>query len=204
MASHVNRSPPRPLTDRDAVARGADATAGSGTSAGADTTDSTTESAAAEDTTAGVADTSIAGDAERAGDGKDVAGEGAPATASGVESPPPADGAEVDGDWLFTPARTDVRGATDPAPRRGADAEAPPVLPEPDASESEGSVRPGRRVGAPARVDELVEAEPSDGEPDPAEPPEPVVSAKAIGIAARPEPTPRATASAPTRPTYKA
>lgn len=35
----------------------------------------------------------------------------------------------------------------------------------------------------------------------PVEPPEPVVSAKAIGNEARPEPTPRATANAPTRPT---
>lgn len=69
---------------------------------------------------------------------------------------------------------------------------------------SEGLVRPGRRVGALARVEELFEAEPSDGEPEPADPPEPVVSAKAIGIAARPDPTPRATARAPTRPTYKA
>lgn len=36
---------------------------------------------------------------------------------------------------------------------------------------------------------------------DPDEPPEPVVSAKATGIAATAEPTPNATANAPTRPT---
>jgi hypothetical protein len=36
---------------------------------------------------------------------------------------------------------------------------------------------------------------------DPVDPPEPVVSANANGIAAAAEPTPKATANAPTRPT---
>jgi len=40
--------------------------------------------------------------------------------------------------------------------------------------------------------------------PDPVEPPEPVRSAKASGIATAAEPTPRATANAPTRPTNRA
>lgn len=40
----------------------------------------------------------------------------------------------------------------------------------------------------------------SDDEPEPVEPADPVVSAKALGIAAIPAPTPRAKASAPTRP----
>lgn len=49
-------------------------------------------------------------------------------------------------------------------------------------------------------ADALVDVEPS-GDPDPAAPPEPVRSAKAVGIAETAEPMPRATASAPTRPT---
>ena len=39
---------------------------------------------------------------------------------------------------------------------------------------------------------------------EPAEPPEPVVSATATGTDAIAEPTPNATANAPTRPTYRA
>jgi len=39
---------------------------------------------------------------------------------------------------------------------------------------------------------------------EPVEPPEPVVSAKAIGTDATAAPTPNATANAPTRPTYRA
>ena len=62
--------------------------------------------------------------------------------------------------------------------------------------------RPDRRAGAPALVDDSVLAEDDDSEP--VDPAEPVVSANANGIAASPDPTPRATANAPTRPTYLA
>ncbi|MGB6106566.1 MAG: hypothetical protein WBF86_01895, partial [Mycobacterium sp.] len=41
-------------------------------------------------------------------------------------------------------------------------------------------------------------------EPDPVDPPDPVVSANATGTAAIAEPTPNATANAPTRPTHRA
>ncbi|MGV1005194.1 MAG: hypothetical protein ACOYEV_10630 [Candidatus Nanopelagicales bacterium] len=61
--------------------------------------------------------------------------------------------------------------------------------------------RTGPRVGV------LVVAADTDGESDaaePVDPPEPVVSANAIGTAAIAEPTPNATANAPTRPTYRA
>jgi hypothetical protein len=56
----------------------------------------------------------------------------------------------------------------------------------------------------------LVDSEEADpdaaesAELDPAEPPEPVVSANATGTDATAEPTPNATANAPTRPTYRA
>lgn len=50
------------------------------------------------------------------------------------------------------------------------------------------------------------ELEPSDGADElvPVEPSEPVVSANAIGMDATAAPTPKATANAPTRPTYRA
>jgi hypothetical protein len=56
----------------------------------------------------------------------------------------------------------------------------------------------------------LVESDEADpdaaesAELDPVEPAEPVVSAKATGTDATAEPTPNATANAPTRPTYRA
>jgi hypothetical protein len=60
--------------------------------------------------------------------------------------------------------------------------------------------RPDRRAGAPALVDDPAVAVDDDSEP--VDPADPVVSANATGIAAIPDPTPRATANAPTRPTY--
>jgi len=56
------------------------------------------------------------------------------------------------------------------------------------------------------RLGALVDSAPADEESEafaPVEPAEPVVSAKAIGIDPIAEPTPNATASAPTRPTYR-
>jgi hypothetical protein len=52
----------------------------------------------------------------------------------------------------------------------------------------------------------LVDAapDPDSAALEPVDPAEPVVSAAANGIAATAEPTPRATARAPTRPTYRA
>jgi hypothetical protein len=51
----------------------------------------------------------------------------------------------------------------------------------------------------------LVESEAAESaELDPVEPAEPVVSANATGTDATAEPTPNATANAPTRPTYRA
>lgn len=57
-----------------------------------------------------------------------------------------------------------------------------------------------RRVRVDVDADEPSDAE-AASEDDPAEP---VVSANATGSADRPEPTPKATARAPTRPTYRA
>ncbi|MFM9032701.1 MAG: hypothetical protein ACKOQ4_00125 [Mycobacterium sp.] len=67
---------------------------------------------------------------------------------------------------------------------------------------------PRRALTRPsARADD--DPEPADDsddavESEPVDPPDPVVSANAAGIAATAEPTPRATAKAPTRPTYRA
>ena len=108
--------------------------------------------------------------------------------------------------------------------RVGADAESPPgfltrgagaAAPEPPrrvretgesptaestAAESPPTPRPERRPGALTFV---VESPAEDTVPDPTEPEDPVVSASAIGIDTTAEPTPNATANAPTRPTYR-
>ena len=59
--------------------------------------------------------------------------------------------------------------------------------------------RAGPRAGAVVEPESDAVAPDEPDEPD--DPPEPVVSANAIGIAATAEPTPNATANAPTRPT---
>jgi hypothetical protein len=98
----------------------------------------------------------------------------APGTDTPEESLPPA----VDGD---------------PLPESVA---APPRRPVPAASTLDA--RTGPRTG------DLVEDEADDESDDPVEPPDPVVSANATGTDAIAEPTPNATANAPTRPTYRA
>ena len=112
----------------------------------------------------------------------------------------PADGDGTDGvvstgEVLSELCRVGAAEAGEPPPRTGEseavdDGDAP--LPRPD-----------RRAGALALVEEPADADEPEV-PVPVDPAEPVVSAYASGIAARPEPTPRATASAPTRPTYLA
>ena len=72
-----------------------------------------------------------------------------------------------------------------------------------DAALRVGAVLPGPpdRVPDP-RTEAFVDTPEGLASPE-REPADPVVSAKAIGIAATAEPTPRATANAPTRPTYR-
>ena len=88
--------------------------------------------------------------------------------------------------------RCGVRAAAGAEPLRG------PGEPPAFSFEAEAP-RPDRREGAVV----LVEPEEAD-DASVLDPAEPVVSAKATGIDATADPTPRATASAPTRPTYRA
>lgn len=102
----------------------------------------------------------------------------------------PAESAEPTGFWTRT------RG-----PTTSEDPESPNPEPDPTDPASADPLAPTRepRTGAdlPADVDE-------PAAPDPVEPAEPVVSAKAIGNAATPEPMPNTTARTPTRPTNRA
>ena len=88
-----------------------------------------------------------------------------------------------------------------PAPSPAADSAAP----EPDPTElPSADPRPparGPRAGEDFRDDDDYDEE--SAELDPLDPAEPVVSANAIGSEPRPDPTPRATANAPTRPTCR-
>jgi hypothetical protein len=90
-----------------------------------------------------------------------------------------------------------------PAPSPAADSAAP----EPDPTElPSADPRPparGPRAGEDFRDDDDDEDDEESAELDPLDPAEPVVSANAIGSEPRPDPTPRATANAPTRPTCR-
>lgn len=91
-----------------------------------------------------------------------------------------------------------ARGAA--APERATPADSPSTdseEPAPDAAP-----RPERRAPTPGFVEDVAAA--VSAEPDPVDPADPVVSANATGNAATAEPIPSATASAPTRPTYRA
>jgi hypothetical protein len=113
----------------------------------------------------------------------------APATEALSDEPlPPA----VDGASLPGPA------VAPPDPRRPNPADEP--LEESVAVEPARPVRTAPREGA----DDADADEADDASDEPAEPPEPVVSATATGTDATAEPTPNATANAPTRPTYRA
>ena len=89
--------------------------------------------------------------------------------------------------------------ARGPAPSPAADSAAP----EPDSPPSADPRPPARgpRAGEDFRDDDDDE---ESAELDPLDPADPVVSANATGSEPRPEPTPKATANAPTRPTYRA
>jgi hypothetical protein len=92
----------------------------------------------------------------------------------------------VSGEWVRVPS--DALPARRPGPV--ASAVAAPGLDE--ARRDRAVSRDGALVDDPADTDESV--------PEPVEPAEPVVSATATGTEAIAEPTPNATASAPTRP----
>ena len=102
------------------------------------------------------------------------------------------------GESLFDDSE-DTSSAVDPT-------EAPRVLAVPDGPALTALEAPPRPRAAP-REGAFVDVEVPEDEsaaPDPVDPAEPVVSANATGIATTAEPTPNATANAPTRPTYRA
>ena len=103
------------------------------------------------------------------------------------------------GESLFDDSE-DTSSAVDPT-------EAPRVLAVPEDPSLTALDTPPRPRAAPrvgAFVDADDEPDPESAAPDPVDPAEPVVSANATGIATTAEPTPNATANAPTRPTYRA
>ena len=98
------------------------------------------------------------------------------------------------------PAEPDAgRPAPGTRPRTGRDGP-----PDPDEAAIEGRLAEEDR-GVEDRGVEDADDEPEASEPaEPVDPPEPVVSANATGTDATAEPTPNATANAPTRPTHRA
>ena len=223
-SSHRNRPRPIPLTDPPADAgRTAAVITGASTTESATTGTTTTGTAAAAGTapptgTSGT-DTSGTSSAEAAdgADGADGADDrgitGLTGTLAGTSSARPAlserSQSEPDSE---TPTRTASASKSRPPPTADGES-APPAAAEFRPERSEGSpsevsdsapTRPPARVLARAS-DRAAEPEAPDAEePDPVDPPDPVISANATGIDATAEPTPNATAKAPTRPTNRA
>lgn len=120
-------------------------------------------------------------------------------SAKGVPSSTVTDVAAARGAAVTTP----LAGATEsdvmevPGPRRGV----LDTTPTPGNGLLPRTPRDGS-AGAEDVADDPAETD-VESDPEQADPGDPDVSAKAIGSAARAEPTPKATASAPTRPTYR-
>lgn len=189
-------------------------------------TDAAGAAAAADTTTAADTDTPVAGRATAAagaGTGKRDEPEllvaeafsttGTVATVAKVGAPTGAD-TSGDGDAESGAAGTEFLSPTDSCPEREAEPERPcgrsdvgTVGPSPLESpwpwDGVGSwAPPVRRAGALALVEGPGFDESAALDPD--DPPDPRVSANASGTASAAEPTPRAIASAPTRPTQRA
>ncbi|CAN1569131.1 hypothetical protein MCEMIE22_03122 [Mycobacteriaceae bacterium] len=185
---------------------GTSSTAAAGTGA---TTDSTTGAVA------GIGDTSPAGtpdplpaagpgidagapldSVEMASDGEGIASERVVSAAAGPPSEFLRRGTPVSAAPTGLWAR--ARG---PAPSPAADSAASdPEATEPASADPRPPAR-GPRAGEDFRDDDDDDEE--SAELDPLDPADPVVSANAIGSEPRPDPTPRATANAPTRPTCR-
>ena len=215
--SHDNRAEPIEFTDPRGVAvitgtsTGTSSTAAAGTGA---TTDSTTAAGAE------IGDTSPAGTPEPL-----------PADGPGIDAGAPLDSVAMASDGEGAASEPGVSAATGPPSefsRRGTTVSAAPTglwarargpapspaadsaASDPEATEpASADPRPparGPRAGEDFRDDDDDEDDEDDeesAEPDPLDPADPVVSANAIGSEPRPEPTPRATANAPTRPTCR-
>jgi hypothetical protein len=201
-ANHANRfelTPRTPLVAaaaRGAVITGADAAAGAATAAGATTT-ATSGAATESSTTGGAESLPPTGATTEPRDGTDTTAPRLTPTPPGATTAPDRRSCALPaGDPGLTPPprlpESAVPGASlsdEPLP---ADA-VPDDAPRP--------ARAGPRDGA------FVDSDAADPEPaesaelDPDDPPDPVVSANATGTDATAEPTPRATANAPTRPT---
>ncbi|MGV0991146.1 MAG: hypothetical protein ACOYB7_02730 [Mycobacterium sp.] len=159
---------------------------------------------------AGAAETEATAGAEDAGESLLAAG--VVDVSAGVETDGATAGVSVVKWDPLLPAEVAGTGEVLSELRRLGVAAAGALPPRTEESEPEVSVagdgalllRPGRRADVPALVDEPAAEAEESAEPVPVEPAEPVVSAKANGIAAKPEPTPKAMANAPTRPTYLA
>ena len=212
--SHDNRAEPIEFTDPRGVAvitgtsAGTSSTAAAGTGA---TTDSTTAAGA------GIGDTSPAGTPDPL-----------PADGPGIDAGAPPDSVAMASDGEGAASEPGVSAVTGPPSellRRGAAGPAglsaglctrprgpaPSVAADSAASDPEATEpasadpRPparGPRAGEDFRDDDDDDDEES-AELDPLDPADPVVSANAIGSEPRPDPTPRATANAPTRPTCR-
>ncbi len=225
--NHANTFPPSPLTRPEAAdITGAEATGGATTS----TTGTDTESEESPIATSGESATATPESAtstrpdrtERSARG--IRADASSTPASSTPAPAEPAPAELERDGRVTdPARTPEDPAESPPTTDGADApnpepdprprttaaeslaaESSAVVPPPAVSAAPDPPRPARPAPRDGADDFVPDGEPAESE-EPVDPDEPVVSANATGNDdANAEPTPNATANAPTRPTYRA
>ena len=225
LCSHDNRPPPKPDTDELLDAGWAAVIAGA-TAAGASLTTEAPAAGAPTTSTTEAAGTAAPG----AGDMPNGAGaDGVPGTRSEPVRPPTGSPpvAEAAARWRWREVFPESVGPPESTgPTLAADSSTPPGSRPPDPSRPSaesaptepdaGKPAPGTRprtgpdrppdpgeAAVDGRLAEDRGVEDADDEPEasePAEPADPVVSASATGTGATAEPTPNATASAPTRP----
>ena len=220
--NHANTEPPRPLTRPDTAA---DITGGAATGA-ASTTSTASDPEAGPSAITGESSTATGESTSttRAGRGEAPTAPTFPTTSASSTTPATTDsGRPVRADELAEPgslaaeSRPPATAVESPSGAEGTDPRAPARAgTSAPADESDGSdesdPEPPRPVRAAPRdgfvdpdPDDVVDAESDDAaeSEDPVEPPDPVVSANATGTATTADPTPNATANAPTRPTCR-
>ena len=211
--NHANTEPPRPLTRPDTAA---DITGGAATGA-ASTTSTASDPAAGPSAITGESSTATGESTSttRAGRGEAPTAPTFPTTSASSTTPATTDSGRparadepAEPGSLAAESRPPATAVESPSDAEVTDPRPPARAGASVAGSAESAPEPPRPVRAAPRAglvaDDPDEAETSAESDDPVEPPDPVVSANATGTATTADPTPSATANAPTRPTWMA
>jgi len=216
--NHANTEPPRPLTRPDTAAdiTGGAATGAASTTSTASDPQSGPSAATGESSTATGESTSTT----RAGRGEAPTAPTFPTTSASSTTPATTDSGRparadepAEPGSLAAESRPPATAVESPSDTEDTDPRPPARAGTSVEGSAESAPEPPRPVRAAPRAgfvdpdpDDVVDAESDDAaeSEDPVEPPDPVVSANATGTATTADPTPSATANAPTRPTWMA